>query len=111
MIGYIDTPNASDAHPQWQTYKRIMAGNPTANTKREVSKSAKGISKSQPRMNAEAFLDSLVAQYFGETIASKEGANEDGTIKTVKILPYETPLQLYEVCSLQSWYDIKNVYN
>ena len=48
-------------------------------------------------MNAEAFLNSLVEQYFGETIASKEGANEDGTIKNVKILPYETPLQLYEV--------------
>ena len=97
MIGYIDTPNASDANPQWQTYKRIKAGNTTASTSREASKSAKGIKKSQCRMNAEAFLNSLVEQYFGETIASKEGANEDGTIKNVKILPYETPLQLYEV--------------
>ena len=48
-------------------------------------------------MNAEAFLDRLVIQYFGETIATKEGATRDGAIKQVKVLPYETSKQLYEV--------------
>ena len=51
-------------------------------------------------MNAEAFLDNLLEIFFGETIATKEGANADGSIKQIKVLPYETPQQLYEVNAL-----------
>lgn len=97
IIGYIDSPNASDANPQWQTYKRLFSGDLTAATNRELSASAKEIKKSTKQMNVKSFIQHLVNIYFGETIASHVGANDDGTAKDIKVLPYENLSQLYEV--------------
>ena len=64
--------------------------------KSSISSSGKGINKSSKRMHAESYLRTLVSIYFGETFATKEGANEDGTAKDIKILPYESVQQVFD---------------
>lgn len=78
-------------------FKRVMAGDSTAETLKEFRQAAKGVSKSRQRMSAESFIKGLMYEYFGETIASYVGANPDGTSKNIRVLPYEQPKQLYEV--------------
>lgn len=101
ILGYIDTPNASDANPQWLMFKRMKL-NESRGVKEDVPlrkawvASQKGIQKSQKHMDAKGFINGLLLDYFGETIPTKEGATEDGEVKEVKILPYETVDQLYE---------------
>jgi hypothetical protein len=96
MLGYIDTPNASDANPQWQFFKRVKLGDANPMLAKEIIESSKGIKKTTKRMDAEGFIKGLMMIYFGETLATMEGATADGDIKDIKILPYESLSQLYE---------------
>ena len=64
---------------------------------KELKSAMKGVKKTQKAMHAHAFINILCEIYFGETIASHEGANLDGTSRNIKVLPYETVSQLYEV--------------
>ena len=101
LIGYIDTPNASDANIQWLVYKRMLTSGATSADEELIKAfkaAAKGTKKTRKAIHAEAYIQSLVEIYFGETIASLDGANSDGTSKNIKVLPYENPSQLYEVC-------------
>ena len=99
ILGYIDTMNASEAHPQWRAYVKQFCGEITvdSNTKSALSNSGKALKESSKRQNAKAYISHLCDIYFGETIASLDGATTNGTVKDVKILPYETVNQLYAV--------------
>ena len=49
-------------------------------------------------MNAKAYILYLKELFFGEVFADRIGANNDGTTKEVKILPYESVKQVYFMC-------------
>jgi hypothetical protein len=101
ILGYIDTPNASDANPQWIMFKRMKLMLSRGETDDKPLQEAwvasqKGIRKSGKWMDAKSFINGLVMDYFGETLPTKEGATLDGEVKEIKILPYETVEQLHE---------------
>ena len=86
---------------QWKLYKRTFLNNGVAPLKdaaaKEFKSAMKGVKKTRKATHAHAFINVLCEIYFGETIASHEGANLDGTSRNIKVLPYETVSQLYEV--------------
>jgi hypothetical protein len=97
ILGCIDTPNASDANRVWKAMKAQFTGKTSAaEINAAIAKSAKETKRSRKWMSAQSFLTWIVEIYFGETLATKEGANNDNSVKNIKILPYEKLAQLYE---------------
>jgi len=97
ILGCIDTPNASDANRLWKAMKAQFTGKTSAaEINAAIAKSAKETKRSRKWMSVQSFLTWIVEIYFGETLATKEGANNDNPVKNIKILPYEKLAQLYE---------------
>lgn len=95
-VGYIDSSNASDAHPQWKLFKMnfFEAQSPEDLMKVARQYNLKGIRVSRKVAHVTAFIVHLRDSYFGEKFATTEGA-EDGKAKNVSILPYESVKQLF----------------
>ena len=96
-VGYIDSSNASDAHPQWKLFKTnyFEAKSPEDLMKVAREYNLKGIRVSRKVAHATAYIVHLRDSYFGEKFASSEGATKDGKVKNVSILPYESVKQLF----------------
>ena len=106
-IGYIDSPNASDAHPQWQLYKAQFLGKLTpALLRQTISQNSKGFRESEKKQHSRSYIEYLASIYFGDTFATKEGAQDDGSMRDIRILPYENAEQLFG--EYEAYCDITN---